>query len=503
MPRMNKVSSRPNARWSGASGWWRVVFPAWMLALLLAWPSGLFAQDAPAVGEEASPVAETAEAAETAAAAPVESTSIEHAFTFGSYGRIQAAGDLKGHPAQDINVAGHGPRILEGPYAELDFGYRMEHPKDDFAVRMQITLALFEDFFHFTGDVDQRMGLRNLYAEAEGFLPYVKLWLGSRMYRGDDIYLFDYWPLDNLNTVGGGVGVFYKALEIKWQAGVNRLTDDFQFQELEVPGRGVGAESVVGLDRQRFITSLKGTYHLFDVTDHLSMKVSLYGEFHHLPSGGFTNSETQTKEDLPSDLGWVVGAQLGLWDFAPHGHFNLFLRYAERLAAYGEWGVPWGLNNNDTTDGAQELVAGFSLNWESRWVGVMGAGYVRKFKDADPNEVDLDDFWEGALAARPHIFITDHFHQGFEFSYQWRRPEGLSVIEETRLVPQVWQLSVMEVLSWDRGTYERPQFRLVYTLSHLNKGARDVFPLEDRRRDSAWQHYFGAQVEWWFNSSYR
>ncbi len=24
------------------------------------------------------------------------------------------------------------------------------------------------------------------------------------MYRGDDIYLFDYWPLDNLNTVGAG-----------------------------------------------------------------------------------------------------------------------------------------------------------------------------------------------------------------------------------------------------------------------------------------------------------
>ena len=24
------------------------------------------------------------------------------------------------------------------------------------------------------------------------------------MYRGDDVYLFDFWPLDNLNTVGGG-----------------------------------------------------------------------------------------------------------------------------------------------------------------------------------------------------------------------------------------------------------------------------------------------------------
>ena len=25
------------------------------------------------------------------------------------------------------------------------------------------------------------------------------------MYRGDDIYLLDYWPLDDQNIVGGGV----------------------------------------------------------------------------------------------------------------------------------------------------------------------------------------------------------------------------------------------------------------------------------------------------------
>jgi hypothetical protein len=53
------------------------------------------------------------------------------------------------------------------------------------------------------------------------------------------------------------------------------------------------------------------------------------------------------------------------------------------------------------------------------------------------------------------------------------------------------------------GSYDRPAFRLVYRAAHLNRGARDLYPLDDARRDRAWVHYLGLQAEWWFNSSYR
>ncbi len=489
-----------------ASGGLRVL-SRWIALLLLvlglACPCGVLAEtpeDEQASDSDSPPQKEVPEEKTSAKAAPAHP---EDGFQFGSYGRIQATTDFDGHSGQGVNVVSHGPRLLEGPYAELDFGYGMHH-KDGFGVRIQITLALFEEFFHFTGDLDQRLALRNLYAEADGFLPYVKVWVGSRMYRGDDIYLFDFWPLDNLNTYGGGVRLSDdKSWEIKAQAGVNRLTNDYQLQTIDVPGRWFGSETVETLNRQRIIASAKATYMAQELVGSFSLKVSLYGEYHHLPSGTYTDEEAMQTEELPKDKGWLIGGEVGFWGFGKNTHLNLFVRYAEGLAAYGEWSSPWGLGTDNTTGGAHELVTGLSFNWESHWVGVMGAFYARKFKDADPNKYDLDDFWEGALAVRPIIFITDHFHQGFELGYQWRNSTGLSPVYKTHLTPQVTQLSIMEILSWDRGTYQRPQFRLVYTASYLNKGAKDVFPLKDVRRSKSWQHYLGVQVEWWFNSSYR
>ena len=62
------------------------------------------------------------------------------------------------------------------------------------------------DLFHFTGNFSQNFAIRNAYAEVENLgISGLSLWAGSRMYRGDDIYLLNFWPLDNLNTIGGGV----------------------------------------------------------------------------------------------------------------------------------------------------------------------------------------------------------------------------------------------------------------------------------------------------------
>ena len=52
-------------------------------------------------------------------------------------------------------------------------------------LRTFITSPIFSyDVVHYTADGRCLMGI----------------WAGSRMYRGDDIYLLDFWPLDNLNT---------------------------------------------------------------------------------------------------------------------------------------------------------------------------------------------------------------------------------------------------------------------------------------------------------------
>jgi len=436
-------------------------------------------------------------------------------FSFGTYGRIQGSFNKDKQPGKSSNVVSHGSRLMEGPYLELDFKYSI-HTDDGFGVKVLATLAFFEEFFHFNADTYQAIGIRNLYAMAENIIPDVnlKLWVGSRMYRGDDIYLLDFWPLDNLNTIGGGVQWDGYNLRLKAHVGVNRLMNSYQFNSIEVPS-AYGSDEMVIMDRQRIISSFKATYFLHKFANDLSMKFSLYGEYHHLPSGNYRYSDEDaeyfeqyglkitpgTDMEQPKDSGGVVGAQIGLWGFAENAHLNLFVRYAWDLAAYGEWGVPFGVNLDRTAKGAKELVTALSFNWESYWVGMMAGWYGRYFEDADQNTYDFDDYWEGITVVRPAIFVTRHFHQLFEISHQWKYPHGLGPNEDTHLIPQVWQMSVIPTLSLDKGMYKRPQFRLVYTASYLNYAARNLYPTFDKRRDEAWQHYIGLQVEWWLDSA--
>src|SRR5258706_497834 len=163
---------------------------------------------------------------------------------FGSYGRVIAGTDLRGGKPEKILVVAHGPRIVEDSYLELDFSYGLLAQNDTVKVRPVITLAFDGTLFHDTGEFDAHPALRNVYLEMQGAaVPGLTLWAGSRMYRGDDIYLFDFWPLDDLNTVGGGAqyrkpltvddtGRARNALELAVHAGANRLDNPFQFQQI-------------------------------------------------------------------------------------------------------------------------------------------------------------------------------------------------------------------------------------------------------------------------------
>jgi len=509
---------------AGLSEVHRLTRPAFLLrtlgvlvVVLLTWPRGSaaetpppasgLAQPPPAVQTPPPPPAVQQPPPPETQPPPTE-TSVQRAlhllesFRFGTYGRIGVSGDLReGSKGRRVNVVAHGPRLEEPPYVELDLGYELRR-KDALSFRVASTVAFMEDCFHYNGKWDAQIALRNLYAEATHvFTPALSLWVGSRMYRGDDIYLLDYWPLDLLNTVGGGVGLHLRNTRVQLHAGVNRLDNLFQLQTIEVPNPRFGTDKVTVLDRQRTIVSVKGTQEFPDLARDLSLKLSLYGEVHRIPAG--TLRKDLETEDLPADTGWVAGLQVGLWGFGHDSHVNLWVRVAGGLAAYGELVVPTGLGMDRRSTGARDVVVALSGNYERGMLGLMLGGYVRYFQDADTAAVDPDDGWEYVLAARPHLFLHRYFHQVFEVSVQGRRPNGLDPQTQTHLVPTVFKFSVMPTLSWDRGTYTRPQIRLLYTLSYLDAGAQLMFPIEDPRRGHAVAHFLGAQVEWWWNSSYR
>ena len=376
-----------------------------------------------------------------------------------------------------------------------------------------ITLAFDGTLFHDTGDFDAQPALRNVFLDAQ-LTKTTSAWVGSRMYRGDDIYLFDYWPLDDLNTVGAGV-MFRKtkgdsgtgdALELAAHAGVNRLNNDFQFQEIAVPDPEQGATTAVQLNRQRMVLSGTAAYLLAGKkADAPSLKLKLHGEVHALPSGTRKRSDGSF-EALPSDTGFLVGAEASVFGMSRdpqyRRHLNLFVRYAKGLAAFDELAPPTSFGPELKTDRANELTFGVSGNWDHKHGNVMLGVLSRRFIDADTTATDPDDGWEYALDVRPQARLMREVFLGADVSYQARFPRGLNPNTQTAEDPAVFQLAPMLVYSpMGPSSYDRPQIRLVYRAAHLNDAARDLFVPDDIRRSRTWTHFLGVQAEWWFNSS--
>ena len=423
-------------------------------------------------------------------------------FQFGSYGRVVVASDLDGGAGKEVNVVSFGPRLQEAPYLELDLAYAL---RTDTGAEFKtvVTAALVNAMFHYDGDFDGQIALRNAFVEAAGFgLQGLSFWAGSRMYRGDDIYLLNFWPMDNLNTVGGGARyAFTPDMSLAVHFGANRLDNRLQFQNVAVPAPTFGTENRILNDRLRPMVSARWEHLFHEITDDVGMKYVLWGDFQRLGEG-VTRDNNDVEIELPTDTGYTVGAQVGAWGFTPNGFANLFLRYSRGLSVAGELNIPTtGLARDRTYANATLVRLGTSFNAESRWVGVTGGAYMQWFSDADDVNYDRDDYAEGVFALRPAIFLTEHFHQAFEISYQRRAPEGLSPRTDSYLEPAILQFGVMPTLSLGRGMYRRPVLRIIYAVSLLNAGARDLFPEGDPRHEASTQHFLGLGAEWWFNSS--
>jgi predicted porin len=429
-------------------------------------------------------------------------------FAFGSYGRMIAAGDLRGGPGRDSNIVAHGSRLDEGNYVELELR------RDDYwnvtktGTRLVATLAIASPMFQYTGNFSIQMAVRNLYLEATRFGgSNLSVWAGSRMYRGDDIYLLDYWPLDNLNTVGGGARYdFSPNTYVAAQYGIAQPTTDFFVQSVSSPQpfNDPGAADVLILNRQELEGSLKAS-HIVRIGETGGVKGVLYTELHQLPQGQY-QLQAGDFETLPGDLGWVIGAQIGAFTGKRDTHVNLFVRYASGLAAYGDFTTPDQLAPDKTTNGAHELVVALGGNYEAGPFGIMAGAYVRSFRNAAVN-LNFNDVDEGIVALRPHVFFGELGGVAVEGSFQMQQRGVLRTNTDGSagsgpLTPTLWRVGLIPFLSpAGRGDYARPQFRLIYALSARNQDAKALYPQNDAYSIRTLEHFLGFGVEWWFNST--
>jgi maltoporin len=406
-------------------------------------------------------------------------------------------------PGYSTNIVSNGPRLEEQPYQEIDFYSRLNFGNKKI-VKLITTIAFREKLFHYDGRFDADVAIRNLFAEVDGLHKTIPvLWVGSRLYRGDDIYLLDFWPLDETNTVGAGLRIKPGKVKIDIHTGVNRLLNKYQYAEIEVSKPDYGTEVYQSLNRQRIISSLKLTFP-FSIKRALPMKMVFYSEMQHIPEGvlKIQKDSTYYEEPLPDDYGWEAGVQWGGWYDAGRSFWNMFIRLSRGLCSYGELEVPHGLDSQKRAKGAMDFLAGFSANHETGIAGIMSGGFFRTFRDADSNLRDMDDFWEAVGVIRPHFYINSYLHQAFEFSVQIKNPSGLSPYTGRKPRMMAAKFSIIPLIApAGKGSYSRPQFRLIYTLSILNSDALEQFTPYDPRRYRTFHHYAGIQVEWWYNST--
>jgi maltoporin len=428
-----------------------------------------------------------------------------------------AATDGRGGPGRDADLVAHGSRLDEYNYVELELRRDDYWKKTGASTRVVATLAVANPVFHYSGEFDVKMGIRNLYIEEQGLgLKNLSLWAGSRMYRGDDIYLLDWWPLDNLNTVGAGARYdFTERTTAAIHGGLSQPESGFFKQDVERPSaaNAYGVNTVNVLDRQKFIGSLKLSHILMLGKDGAGLKGVAYAETHALPAGQ-KETEPGSFDELPSDSGYVIGAQVGAFTGKRDTHVNLFVRYARGLAAYGEFATPLALALDKTTSGAQEIVVALGGNWEIGPLGVMAGAYVRSFRNASP-DLDFDDIDEGIFAVRPHVFFGEIGGVAAEISHQVQQ-RGVLVAPgfEPGQVPPlgaptgpltggITRFGIIPFLSpAGRGDYSRPHIRLIYVVTLRNDGARAFYAQDDIFNLRGTEHFFGVGAEWWFNSSY-
>lgn len=425
-------------------------------------------------------------------------------FSFGSYGRVVAASDGRGGEGRNADVVAYGTRIDEGTYAELELR-RDDEWKAGLESRIVTTLAIGAPVFHYDGNFDAKIALRNLYVEERGIGDKgLSAWVGSRMYRGDDIYLLDFWPLDNLNTLGGGVRFDIPGLKtyVAWHLGLNRAADPFQFQEVERPAaqNQPGSTTVELLNRPRVISSLK-IQHIQPLSGKAGLKGVLYGEVHRLPSGE-REEGPGIIEPVVGDSGALFGAQVGLFTGENDTFVNLFFRHATGLAAYGELATPEGTAPDRTVEGATETRVGLSANYEHEYFAVVAGGYFRSFREPTPEPFRFTNIDEGIFALRPHLFLGDHAGLAVEGSYQAQQRGLLNVVTNQPLHAKLWRLGVMPYLSpAGKGVFKRPQLRLIWAITQRNDDARALYAQDDVFARRKTEQFFGLGAEWWFNSS--
>ncbi len=393
--------------------------------------------------------------------------------TFSSYGRIMASIDPStGDLVSGTAIDGMVQRSNKASFTDLSFTYTPYLDKNGGSAKIVHTSSFFYDptwMAAFNHNID------NLYVEFNNLMMKgLRFWGGRRIFKGNsNNYLYDYWPIEFIPVMGGGVG--YTTAD-----GKKSIDYMLSFQRLNQTGRS-GHMSLI---KYHQTLSPKYTFHV-------------YGEFRtaeeFIDLGPDGNPGTPDDVKFDNDFGWAIGGEFDLNNPMPNSYIKLFLRVSGGLSAYERIpGTPDQYNDdplylNEDGKSIDTIKVVFSIDsaFDTKDFGIRFGTYVQYFNDGlDPVGIENDGI-RASYMMRFHYYMGKHFRPGIELAHHF------SKIKEGDLAQQ-FKISLAPELVTQKGLNGLlPRIRMIYTLSILNDEAKGA------GGDNI-QHYLGIGSQWLF-----
>jgi len=450
-------------------------------------------------------------AASRDAAADIPGTNVDFMY----YGRMGIAWGPSGQvvAGKYMNLGDHkaiGGRLEEGDYLEPGIRYHIKKAQKD----GDTTVDLVTDFEIFSlngaiisdlanGDIsDIKIMPLQAYIEAKNVLsPGLTLWIGSNLYRKNDIHICDYFYFNSLP--GQGVGAYYGGLDVAvlTQTGAS----SFFATDLNAGMPAPVTPAIVQRERTMFIGQYKVPFGAG------TTYVQGLGEFHVVPRSGDAKRDAPDNVN-PADYGAVGGVKLHL-DLGGGVFSDASARIGNRIANGAEsGGSTYQTFGQPSIDGSYRGAYGVELVEHFQWnvgdmVSVNGyatahysrgsTSYVPPQDTMDPSAVLAvpNTRLDYSFGARPTFYLSDQLHLITEGTFQARKDEGRATGTAVKL-----SVAPTVVPTGERSNWARPEMRLIYTLGLYNQAAVDqrMSPWLQTMGPSKIAHFLGVRTEWWF-----
>lgn len=434
-------------------------------------------------------------------------------FSIGSYGRAGIArGDQAQYP-RSLNLNGMGSvggRMEEGDYFELATALHFtpaNKNKDTTSITIQSRLSFYTTQGQIIGNVNSKSyggitaALPELYAEAKNIMgsPW-SIWVGARFFRGEDIHIIDHFYFDDHSSQGFGIQHKNTQFSIMFPAAVDTTSSLPPYFYLNI----VNGTPVLGL-RNRSVYILE---HTIPTKKGL---IKLMTEYHQLASA--TLEDTVAELNYPSDYGYVLGIKYkrNIDTSIPGSFYDFSIRYGAGIANGGDGGgsktfLTYGGPDLETQHfkNAWSIALTESVLWNiNRNYSLNAYGFFTKSRGASDSLNMTPDYLgkmlfnrktDFAIGARGTWYIKDWLHLLHEINFASRK-------DGTQDAAEMFKVSIAPTIvpNGKRDVWSRPHFRLVYSVAHYNKFARENLysPYLAQTGSKKWGHYFGVKTEWW------